>query len=122
MSEAELLGGFRIAGVDGRTWSGLGRAGSSLTGFTYPGRPHRPESIEGLFWPKLDMERSPSSLNSAAPRLRKRGRNRKFLPGLTVRSTDGSALKYGLLFHLHETHPRKNDTCLLCRAPRRANE
>jgi DNA-binding SARP family transcriptional activator len=68
-----LLGVFRVAGVDNRTWSELGPAGRGLASFlfAYPGRPHRRERLADLFWPELDAERARRALNSAIWRMRK---------------------------------------------------
>ena len=68
-----LLGVFRIASVDNRTWSALGPAGRRLASFlfAYPGRPHRRERLADLFWPELDAEHGRRALNSAIWRLRK---------------------------------------------------
>ena len=73
MLNVGLLGEFRVAGVDNRTWSELGPAGRGLASFlfTYPGRPHRRERLADLFWPELDAERARRALNSAIWRLRK---------------------------------------------------
>jgi DNA-binding SARP family transcriptional activator len=73
MLSVELLGVFRVATVDNRTWSALGPAGRGLASFffTYPGRPHRRERLADLFWPELDAERARRALNSAVWRLRK---------------------------------------------------
>ena len=73
MLNVGLLGVFRVAGVDNRTWSELGPAGRGLASFlfTYPGRPHRRERLADLFWPELDAERARRALNSAIWRLRK---------------------------------------------------
>jgi DNA-binding SARP family transcriptional activator len=71
MLNVGLLGVFRVAGVDNRTWSELGPAGRGLASFlfTYPGRPHRRERLADLFWPELDAERA--RRDSAIWRLRK---------------------------------------------------
>jgi len=73
MLSVGLLGVFRIATVDDRTWSALGPSGRGLASFlfTYPGRPHRRERLADLFWPDLDAERARRALNSATWRLRK---------------------------------------------------
>src|SRR5262245_3226375 len=73
MLNVGLLGVFRVAGVDNRTWSELGPAGRGLASFlfTYPDRPHRRERLADLFWPELDAERARRALNSAIWRLRK---------------------------------------------------
>jgi DNA-binding SARP family transcriptional activator len=73
MLSVGLLGVFRVAGVDNRTWSELGPAGRGLASFlfAYPGRPHRRERLADLFWPELDAERARRALNSAIWRLRK---------------------------------------------------
>jgi DNA-binding SARP family transcriptional activator len=73
MLHVGLLGVFRIAGVDSRTWAELGPAGRGLASFlfTYPGRSHRRERLADLFWPDLDVERARRALNSAIWRLRK---------------------------------------------------
>jgi DNA-binding SARP family transcriptional activator len=73
MLNVGLLGVFRVAGVDNRTWSELGPSGRGLASFlfTYPGRPHRRERLADLFWPELDAERARRALNSAIWRLRK---------------------------------------------------
>jgi DNA-binding SARP family transcriptional activator len=73
MLNVGLLGVFRVAGVDNRTWSELGPAGRGLASFlfTYPDRPHRRERLADLFWPDLDAERARRALNSAIWRLRK---------------------------------------------------
>jgi DNA-binding SARP family transcriptional activator len=73
MLNVGLLGVFRVAGVDCRTWSALGPAGRGLASFlfTYPDRPHRRERLADLFWPGLDAERARRALNSATWRLRK---------------------------------------------------
>jgi DNA-binding SARP family transcriptional activator len=73
MLSVGLLGVFRVAGVDNRTWSELGPAGRGLASFlfAYPDRPHRRERLADLFWPELDAERARRALNSAIWRLRK---------------------------------------------------
>ena len=73
MLSVGLLGVFRVAGVDNRTWSELGPAGRGLASFlfAYPGRPHRRERLADLFWPELDAERARRALNSAIWRMRK---------------------------------------------------
>ena len=73
MLSVGLLGVFRVAGADNRTWSELGPAGRGLASFlfAYPGRPHRRERLADLFWPELDAERARRALNSAIWRLRK---------------------------------------------------
>jgi DNA-binding SARP family transcriptional activator len=73
MLNVRLLGVFRVAGVDNRTWSELGPAGRELASFlfTYPGRLHRRERLADLFWPELDAERARRALNSAIWRLRR---------------------------------------------------
>ena len=83
MLNVGLLGVFRVAGVDNRTWSELGPAGRGLASFlfTYPGRPHRRERLADLFWPELDAERARRALNSAIWRLRKLSSNIMKLSG-----------------------------------------
>ena len=74
MLNVGLLGVFRIASVDCRTWSSaLGPAGRGLASFlfAYPDRPHRRERLADLFWPGLDTERARRALNSATWRLRR---------------------------------------------------
>jgi DNA-binding SARP family transcriptional activator len=73
MLSVGLLGVFRIATVDSRTWSALGPSGRRLASFlfTFPGRPHRRERLADLFWPELDAEHARRALNSAIWRLRK---------------------------------------------------
>ena len=73
MLSVGLLGVFRVADVDNRTWSELGPAGRGLASFlfAYPSRPHRRERLADLFWPELDAERARRALNSAIWRMRK---------------------------------------------------
>ena len=73
MLSVGLLGVFRIASVDNRSWSELGPAGRGLASFlfTYPGRPHRRERLADLFWPELEPERARRAFNSAIWRFRK---------------------------------------------------
>jgi DNA-binding SARP family transcriptional activator len=73
MLSVGLLGVFRIAGVDNRTWSDLGPGGRGLASFlfTYPARLHRRERLADLFWPTLHPEHARRALNCAVYRLRK---------------------------------------------------
>jgi DNA-binding SARP family transcriptional activator len=73
MLSVGLLGVFRVANVDNRTWSALGPAGRCLASFlfAFPGRPHRRERLADLFWAELDAEHARRALNSAMWRLRK---------------------------------------------------